>query len=203
MKLLRLISILLTIGVFSCNSVSGKTENSAETTKVEDTVTKTENPQPAKQTEENQYVGNCVRGQAEPIVKRNVYPNTTFALQSDKLTSYETVTFGNKDKLIIYNWGCEYYMLTFRFETSRFQEDVNNLAFWYLKAHILMTEIRKGLDTPFVTIKELTTLKKITEKKIDCSEDDSEIRNFITVDKIEKLTEKKYAIEISFSTGPL
>jgi hypothetical protein len=31
----------------------------------------------------------------------------------------------------------------------------------------------------------------------------NEIRNFVSVDRIEKLTDKKYAVEISFATGPL
>lgn len=79
-----------------------------------------------------------------------------------------------------------------------------------------MTEIIKGLDTPFVTSKKLATLKSFTEdkiktnpksfkigEKIKLSGDDSVIRNFITVDKIEKITDKKFGIEISFSIGPL
>jgi len=222
MKQLRLICILLTFGLISCNTTSRKTEESSKSTSLADTVTtktdikKLENSQPTKQTEENEYQGDCVRGQAEPIVNKKVYPITTFELQSDKLTAYETVTFDNKDKLIIHNWGCEYFVLTFRFETSKFQEDVKNLPFWYQKAHLLMTEIKKGLDTPFITTKELATFKTFTEEKIktnpesfkleeeiDCDGDESEIRDFITVDKIEKLTDKKFAIEISFSIGPL
>ena len=222
MKQLRLIYILLTFGLVSCNTTSRKTEESSKSASVADTVTtktdikNVENSQPTKETEENEYKGDCVRGQAEPIVKKKVYPNTTFALQPDKLTAYETVTFDNQDKLIIHNWGCKYYVLTFRFETSRFQENVENLPYWYQKAHLLMTEIMKGLDTPFVTSKELATLKAFTDEKIktnpksfklgeeiERSGDDSEIRNFITVDKIEKLTDKKFGIEISFSIGPL
>ena len=37
--------------------------------------------------------------------------------------------------------------------------------------------------------------------EIDCG--NSEIRNSITLDKIEKLADKLYAIEISFAIGPL
>ena len=220
MKQPRLIYILLTVGLISCNTTSRNTENNSKLTTAADTMTtkteikKLENSQTTKQTEENEYKGDCVRGQAEPIVKKKVYPNTTFTLQPDKLTAYETVTFDNKDKLIIHDWGCEYYVLTFRFETSRFQEDVKNLPFWYQKAHLLMTEIMKGLNTPFVTSKELGTLKAFTDEKIKTNPEsfkleeeidhgDNEIRNYITVDKIEKLTDKKFAIEISFSIGPL
>ena len=211
----------MTTGLVSCNMASGKTEVNSETTSVADIVTiktniKPDYSQPTKQTKETEYNGECVRGQAEPIVKKKVYPNTTFKLQPDKQTAYETVTFDNKDKLIIHHRGCEYYIVTFRFETSRFQEDVKNLPFWYQKAHILLTEIMNGLDTPYLTSKELTTLKVFTDEKIktnresfklgeeiECSGEYGEMRNFITIDMIEKLTDKKFAIEISFSIGPL
>ena len=79
-----------------------------------------------------------------------------------------------------------------------------------------MTETMKGPDTTMVTTRQLSTLKTFTEEKIksnpesfkleeeiNCGDSDSEIRNFITIDKVEKLTDKKFAIEISFSTGPL
>ena len=221
MKELKLICILLTVGLVSCNTTSRKTDDNNMTSLVDTATTKTdikkiENSQPTERTKENEYQGDCVRGQAEPIVIKKVFPNTTFVLQPDKLTAYETVTFDNKDKLIIHNWGCEYYVLTFRFETSRFQEDVKNLSFWYQKAHLLMTETMKGLDTTMVTTRQLSTLKTFTEEKIKTNPEsfkleeeiyydgqDSEIQRYITIDKVEKLTDKKFAIEISFSTGPL
>jgi hypothetical protein len=72
---------------------------------------------------------NCVRGQAEPVVKKLVYPNSQFQLQADSLTAIEIVNFSNGDKLIIRNWGCESYILTFRFEASRFWTLKINLGF--------------------------------------------------------------------------
>ena len=187
-----------------------------DTLTIKTDIKKIEDSQRTNQTEETEYKGECVRGQAEPIIKKNVFLNSTFSLQPDKLSAYETVTFENNDKLIIHNWGCEYYVLTFRFETSRFQEDEKNLQFWYQKVHLLMTEVMKGLDTPFVTNKELAILKAFIEEKnktnpdsfkleeeINCEVGDSDMRSFITFDKIEKLTENKFAIEITFSIGPL
>ena len=79
-----------------------------------------------------------------------------------------------------------------------------------------MTETMKGLDTTMVTTRQLSTLKTFTEEKIKTNPEsfkleeeiyyggqDSEIQRYITIDKVEKLTDKKFAIEISFSTGPL
>ncbi len=45
----------------------------------------------------------CVRGAAEPIIKKSVFPNTDFKLQLDKISGIETVVFDNNDKLIIRN----------------------------------------------------------------------------------------------------
>jgi hypothetical protein len=87
----------------------------------------------------------CTRGVAQPIISKKVYPNTTFKLNKDKLTSVETVIFKNGDKLIIKNEGCEYYVLKFRFETSRFQESTSDLAFWFKKSALLTSELYNGI----------------------------------------------------------
>ncbi|MCX6181869.1 MAG: hypothetical protein NT150_08075 [Bacteroidetes bacterium] len=135
-------------------------------------------------------------------------------MNSDSLTATETIDFDNGDKLIIKNLGCEYYILTFRFETSRFQDDTNNIQYWYKKTVLLVSELYKGLDAPI-------DIKKGVDKLITHIDEDmlnnyanlkfgqeidyggDEIRDFLTIDKVEKLTDKKFAITISFSTGAL
>jgi hypothetical protein len=156
----------------------------------------------------------CVRGKAEPIIKKGVYHNTIFVLQRDSLTGIETVSFNNGDKLIIKNWGCEYYALTFRFETSRFQQETTNLYYWYKCADVLMNEMLNGLDAPIDIKNGLNKLMKRVDKdqpnkyknlklgeQIDFGGND--IRSFVSVDKIEKITDKIYAVEITFAIGPL
>ena len=150
----------------------------------------------------------CIRGQAEPIVRKSVYPNAVFKLNNDNHSGTETVDFENGDRLIIENGGCEYYVLAFRFETSRFQADTTDILFWLDKGIKLMTEVEKGIDSYHVTqgIKGLKDFLK-TSKDLTLGEevvfDDSEIRDFASVDRIQKITDKRYAIEISFATGPL
>lgn len=150
----------------------------------------------------------CVRGQAEPIVKKSVYPNAVFKLNIDNHSGTETVDFDNGDKLIIEHGGCEYYVLAFRFETTRFQADTTDILFWLDKGIKLMSEVENGIDSYHVTqgVKALKDFLK-TSNNLTLGEEivfnDSEIRDFASVDRIQKITDKKYAIEISFATGPL
>jgi hypothetical protein len=203
----------LIIGLFACKTSTDKKASNKPISATVDTLS-----QPDKTLSKNdQSNTDCVRGAAEPIIDKKVYPKTKFVLQPDSLTGIETVSFDNGDKLIIKNWGCEYYVLTFRFETSRFKQDTTNLEYWFRCAKRLVTEMFGGInamDNPIdikMGVNYLSSYidrdKKNNYKNLKIGEEidfgDSEIRNFVTVDRIEKLTDKKYAIEISFTTGPL
>jgi hypothetical protein len=202
----------LTIGLFACNSSADRQEANAEKTiAVESDIrrdTQTEI------TSVKDIRDDCVRGQAEPIIKKSVFPKAKFILQSDSLTAIETLDFDNGDKLIIKNWGCEYYTLTFRFETSRFKDDTSNIPYWYKKSVLLVSELNKGIDAPIDIKKgigklinhiDLDMLNNYANLKLGQEIDfgGDEIRDFVTVEQIEKLTDKKFAITISFATGPL
>lgn len=156
----------------------------------------------------------CIRGQAEPIIQKQVYTNSTFVLQPDSISAIETVRFDNHDKLIIRNWGCEYYILTFRFETTKYQHDTTNLEYWFKAAHRLMTGMLEGLDAPIDIKRGLVYLEsnilrdeKNGYKNLHLGEEidfgSNDIRSFVTVDRIEKMTDNKFAVTISFATGPL
>jgi hypothetical protein len=151
----------------------------------------------------------CIRGQATSVIKKTIYPISTFKLNDDNHTGTEIVDLKNGDKLIINNTGCEYYVLTFRFETIRFQADTTDIKFWMDKAAILMTEIEDGLDAPLDTPGgTLATRKYLDENKTyslgeEIVYDDDVIRDFVTFDRIQKISDTKYAIEISYATGPL
>ena len=214
MKRLRNILIFgLTLGLFACNSSADRQEKSV----VQKSFTVDSNKKTELQTETTSVKDlrdDCVRGQAEPIIKKTVFSNTKFILQPNSLTAIETVIFDNGDKLTIKNWGCEYYTLTFRFETSRFQDDTSNIQYWYKKTVLLVSELYKGLDAPIDIKKgvdnlinhiDLDMLNNYANLKfgqeIDFGGD--EIRDFVTLEKVERLADKKFAITISFSTGPL
>lgn len=167
------------------------------------------------QTQTEQVHNNdCVRGQAEPVIQKADYPNTTFILQPDSITAIETVTFDNGDKIVIRNWGCESYVLTFRFETSNYQHDTADLGFWFRTANSLMTSMLSGLDAPIDIKRGLVLLdsyilrdEKNGYKNLQLGEEidfgGNDIRSFVTVDRIEKINDKNFGVTISFTTGPL
>lgn len=203
----------LTFGLCACNSTVNKHEKKIVKSEVSDSTLFTQSDTIEIINEEEQN-NECVRGQAVPIIQKEDYPNTTFVLQPDSITAIETVNFDNGEKLIIRNWGCEYYVLTFRFETSKYQEDITNLVFWFRAAHGLMTNMLGALDEPIGIKKGLVYLENyiLNDEKnsfrnlhlgeeIDFGGDD--LRSFLSVDSIEKMEDKKFGVTISFSTGPL
>lgn len=216
-RLNNILLIGLTIGIHSCNSSTERQINPERSKKVDITLLKNNQVAKKSTTEAKTNVTSvddlrdrCVRGQAEPIIKKSVFPKSKFILQPDSLTALETIDFDNGDKLIINNWGCEYYTLTFRFETSRFKADTSSMKYWYVTAHKLMTEIRGGLDSPIDIDKGLQALNRhisihVFDLKLQTEIDfgGDEIRDFVTLEQIEKLSDKKYAITLSFATGPL
>jgi len=159
-------------------------------------------------------VTDAVRGQATRILKTSFFPSSTFVLLGDSITGIETTQLENGDKLILTNCGWEYYTLAFRFETTRFEKDTTDIHFWCIKAIEMMQSIEPGLDAP-IDIKVGT--KKFLEfldgdaknnysnvslgKEIDYGGDD--IREFVWLNRIEKIDGKRMAIEINYSMGPL
>lgn len=205
------IILIFSINLFSCKSkVKQKDDSANSSVVVSDSLAETESD--LKSPEELRE--HCVRGEATPLVIKSVFPNTTFQLQPDSLSAIETVNFDNGDKLIINNYGCEYYVLTFRFETSRFQDDTTNIPFWFKKSCLLLSEIYDGIDC-------VISLKEGVDKLVNYIDADqpnnyqnlellheidfggTDMRDVISVDRIEKMSADKYAIEITFWKGPL
>jgi hypothetical protein len=197
----------LTLELIACNSSVDKQAKNENNSVSVDSIKKTE---PKNETASVKDLrDDCVRGQAEPIIKKTVFPNTKFILQPDSLTAIETVIFDNGDKLTIRNWGCEYYTLTFRFETSRFQADTTAMKYWYVTTYRILREMQQGIDAPVDIEKGLQALnshisKNVFDLKLKTEIDfaGDVIREFITVEQIEKLTDNKFAITVSFTTGP-
>ncbi len=214
MRRLRILAIFcLSLGLFSCNeSTHEQRESNKLTTSVDSiSLTKIQDGENESSDEPNNF---CSRGQAKPIIEKNEFPNTTFILQSDGLTAVETVNFENGDKLTIQNWGCEYYVLTFRFETLKYHQDTTDFAYWFRAADELMTTLLGGIHSPIDIKRGLVFLDSYilrdarnNYKNLQLGEEidfgGTEIRSFLSVDRIEKIDDKINGVTITYATGPL
>lgn len=151
----------------------------------------------------------CVRGPAEQVIKKNINPTSVFELNEDGHTGKETIQFNNGDKVVIRNWGCEYYLLTFRFETGRYSSDTTDLPFWMSKAISLMQSIEEGVESPLDIPDGTAKMKQLLDdnKPYSAGEEivyaEGEIRQYVTFDRVQKVDNKKYAIEVTYGMGPL
>jgi len=150
----------------------------------------------------------CVRSQAEPVLKKEKFPDAVFRLNDDNHSGTESALLPSGDKLIITNGGCEYYVLTFRFETSRFQHDTTDLKFWGAKMVAWMTELDGSLDAPIAVSKGTAVLKQYLqthkpELYQDIEFEPGEIRSYITLDRVQQMDAQRFAVELSYLLGPL
>ncbi len=200
--------IVSTILLFSCGSNSNKKEN-LEDRKVQVAELDKTTMYKSDKNEVNQDI-DCTRGQAEPIVIKDIYPKTTFTLQSDNLTAIETIELNDGDKVVIKNWGCKYYVLSFRFETSKYAADTTAMKYWYVNSFKLMNEIKHGIDAPIDIEKGLKAFNEHISKnvfdlelKTEIDFGENEFRNFVSLDNISKIGNNRFAVTISFAIGPL
>lgn len=151
----------------------------------------------------------CVRGAAEPLINSNIFPNTKFWLLKDSITGYEAVKLDNGDSLTIKNWGCEYYCLTFSFETTRFKDKISNYKAWYNHAASLMADASRGLKSAIGIEKGMTALKYYADtarnpklkRDIDYG-GTLDYREIISLEKI-SLNKNKTNVIITYCNGPL
>lgn len=208
MKILSAVAGLsgLTLICFACQVKQTEASTAAADTLATDTVVTEADID--KLVENDTLANDCVRAEPEPVLKKVVYPNEIFQRQPDG-NAVETTDLANNDRLLIYHKGCEYYWLTFRFETSRFQADTTDVPYWMDKAVGFMRDIRKGLDAGVDTDNGTDAIALLLKenKTPALSEEivfqEGSIRSAATLDRIQKIDDRRYAIEISFFTGPL
>jgi hypothetical protein len=209
-QLLLFISIVLFS--ISCKNAEKKKNHNTSEVLIKQTNNKQSLPEQGSQQKDTGIKkSDCVRSTPEPVVKKAIFPHTNFQLQKDSLVGIETVNFDNGDKLIIHNWGCEYYVLTFRFETSYFQADTTDMQYWYKQGIQFMNMVEKAIDTPVDLPGGINAIKAYIKKtsqpklgeELNYGEPGNDIGYMVTVDRVQKITDKMYAIEMSFSVGPL
>jgi len=202
--------MILVVGCETKKS-SGQNEINSDTTNTANTTVNSSIVSDSIKTSDDFDYSDCIRGQAESVIKMTIYPNAIFKLNSDNHTGVETVDLKNGERLIINNWGCEYFVLTFRIETERFQADTTNTIYWLDKAVILMKEIENGIDAPLniqggieaISIHMASMDGRTYELGEEIVFNDDIIRDFVTLDRVQRMNDKGFALEISFATGPL
>src|SRR5262245_43058033 len=146
MKTFHMVTGLLAIVVFcwSCQTKRAETGtvSTDSTQRMTDSATAATS---AVDTVGEASANDCVRAEPEPIITKGNCPGKIFQKKPDG-TAIEATILNQGDSLIIHHTGCEYYWLSFRFETSRFQADTTDIPFWMDKAMILMREINPALE---------------------------------------------------------
>ncbi|PJJ60893.1 hypothetical protein [Hymenobacter chitinivorans] len=156
----------------------------------------------------------CVRGAAEPIVKKAVFPRSTFRLLPDKINGIETIACPNGDQVVIYNEGCEYYMLRFLITTARFGPPTTNPAPWFRHAATLMSGLLPGLQAPIDLpqgIRLLTARLNQDQKKpgrpLALGEDifygSKTMRSSVSIDSLARGAGNQTVVAVTFAIGPL
>lgn len=157
----------------------------------------------------------CVRSVPEPILKKSVFPRTTFTKTKNKENTGETIGFEkvkiNKNvDLTIKNYGCENYTLTFQFLVGNQSQKTSDTKFWYGKAIELMNSVKKGIRSGDVNLinRGLKAISAYSSKAKNpkyqnyISFGGAEIEDVVVLKKVTKQG-KKHTVEISFGVGPL
>jgi hypothetical protein len=165
----------------------------------------------------------CVRSIPTPIVKKAVFPDTSFALKNIDYVGVvvplglETVQLKNGDKVTITNSGCENFTLSFQFETSRFTGQLQDTKYWFARSVELMQQIEPGLDTSIaigaskaIDLKQgiailekymMTTANPAIGQEINYG--DRDIRSIVQLADVKQLGNQSFAVKVIFSIGPL
>jgi len=144
--LLFLCCLLLT--GYSCKEKSGTVADDGIITndQPQETVTPLSNPPAEAEAAGNAEKTDCLKGIPQRVIDASVLPGAEFK-QVD-LMGYEKIELPTGDRLLIINWGCESYNLTFRFETSRFGTDTSQVKQWYSILTQLLYVIEPAIDSP-------------------------------------------------------
>jgi len=104
-------------------------------------------PSAGKTVKEEKAIGSdCLMSVPQRVINTHVLPGVIYN-QVD-LMGYEKLDLPTGDRLLIINWGCESYHLTFRFETSRFGTDTSRVKQWYSILTQLLYVIEPAIESP-------------------------------------------------------
>jgi hypothetical protein len=204
----RISCILLTIIILGCNQKNSDLTSRPDSLDISKVPAEQDDARSTADSLDENY-SDCIRGQASPITKENFFQNTSFKLDINNRIGKEKVLLKNGDELTILNWGCEYYVLTFRFETSRFDRDTSDIKYWMRKGIDFMKEIQPGINAPLDIENGTSALENYLEKEStyrlgeEIIYQDDIMRKLVSIHRIKKIGKEKIGLEITYSLGPL
>jgi hypothetical protein len=137
-----------TVAVYSCKDLNIQEQDDGLTviSPVREKAGKTEIITGKAVSEEKAEISDCFNKVPQRVINTSVLPGVEYN-QVD-LMGYEKLYLPTGDHLLIINWGCESYHLTFRFETSRFGTDTSKVKQWYSILTQLLYVIEPAIDAP-------------------------------------------------------
>lgn len=134
--------------VFSCKELNSKEPEEDYTVirPVREKARKDKIPAEKNSAEERTISSGCYKSIPQQVINASVLPGAEYK-QVD-LMGYETLVLPTGDHLLIINWGCESYHLSFRFETSRFGTDTSKVKQWYSILTQLLYVVEPAIDSP-------------------------------------------------------
>jgi hypothetical protein len=149
---------------------------------------------------------NCIQGIPQRVIDTNVLSGAEYN-QIDFI-GYEKIILPTGDKLLIINWGCTTYNLTFRFETSRFGTDTSKVKYWYNTLAQLLglvepvikspVNIRQGINEIHNFLKQ-DTLHPDYNIPLNINNDSTYIE--MVFEKAKVLSDTAVRLDITFSLG--
>jgi hypothetical protein len=137
-----------TIAFYSCKELNLQEQDDGLTIilPLHEKAGKAENSHGKTGSEEKTENSHCFNTVTQRVINTSVLPGVEY--EQVDLMGYEKLCLPTGDHLLIINWGCEFYHLTFRFETSRFGTDTSNVKQWYSILTQLLYVIEPAIDSP-------------------------------------------------------
>lgn len=203
-KNLQVFLCLLFLAFAACQS---RTENVADEQVAYDTVDNLSDTAVHGAGDAVEFV-DCPRGTPERIVKASVEPQPTFEFDKAHNVAIETLAFGNGERLVVKNGGCEYFVVSFRFETNRFKADTTDMLYWLDKSATLVSEITEAIDAPLDFNDGVEMIRRMNGPEVKYSPGqeiiyaEGEVRKFATLDRVQQIDPRRFAVEVTFTAGP-
>jgi hypothetical protein len=157
----------------------------------------------------------CVRSVPTPIVKKAVFPDTSFVLKKTVENGLiiaegtETVKLNDNHRLIITNSGCESIALTFQFETNRLDGKIKDPKYLYRRSAKLIKQIMSGLNSPInlnrgiVALENYGTKNSNPELDTEINYGDRDIRSTVRLREVTTAANGRTIVKVIFYYGPL